>query len=260
MKAIRMFAATVLALSSSAIAGTSTADFNTSSSLKGLGSFTASETYNSATEQLTVRLTDTSSRGALTSFALKSPAGDTETFVRPAASKWKDDRTSKLIVKARPYGTYGGGAGVGGHWASTRTRFGLAAGQTQSFVFDIAGPTAPTLSIANFLGGSALPDLVATFSGFKHGRTDRAKAWGAIVIPTRTSYVAPSSPAYVPPVKLPGFVLPPPNTPPVNFPTPPQQGGGSVAVPVGPVLPVSLVMLAALSAKRMARGVRRVLA
>ena len=173
MKRIHALAAlATLALGAGAFAGPVTYDFSSTESLHGRASFTGSAVYDNTNDTLTFDITNTS-KGALTAFAFEAPKGDAAKFVRPAGSSFKDDRNKKDIVNAAPYGKYEGGAAVNGKWGSTAAKKGLAAGQSETFVFDVTGSNASSLTTADFFNDTKA-EVVAHFAGFKGHKQDKA--------------------------------------------------------------------------------------
>lgn len=172
MKTARLFiAAAALSLAPSlALAGTSTANIQSDTSIHNLGSFTGAVTYDNVAETLTFSL-DNTSAGKLTGFAFDITGDNTASFDKVKGSAWKDDRNHKGVVIANPYGNYEGGAALHGKFGANGK--GIAAGATQSFVFKVSGPTASTLTAADFVSGPGNTQVVASFAGFKHGKTDR---------------------------------------------------------------------------------------
>src|SRR5690348_12532566 len=129
-------AAAALALGSSlAFAGTTTVDFHSTSSLKGLGAFTGTASYDDATDKLTLTLENTSAtKSVITGFAFDLTSPD-----KAKAEKighWKDDRSHNGIVKAKPYGNYEAGAALGGKFSHPASKLGIATGTEKTFVFD----------------------------------------------------------------------------------------------------------------------------
>ena len=173
MKTARLLiAAAALSLGPSlALAGTSTANIQSDTSIHNLGSFTGAVTYDNVAKTLTFNL-DNTSAGKLTGFAFDITGDNTATFDKVKGSAWKDDRNHKGVVIAKPYGNYEGGASLHGRFGANGN--GIAAGATKSFVFNVTGPTAATLTAADFVTGPGNTQVVASFSGFRHGKTDRA--------------------------------------------------------------------------------------
>jgi hypothetical protein len=167
-------------------AGTSTVDFQSDTSLHQLGSFAGSMTYDDATHQLTITLDNTSSgNGKLTGFAFDINGSDAAKLEKVKRDPWKDDRNKKGIAVAKPFGNYEAGAGLGGKFGAAGGK-GIAAGASKTFVFDVTGPDAGTLSASAFLsGGPANREIVASFAGFKTGKTDRVG--GALLVSSTTN-------------------------------------------------------------------------
>jgi len=172
MKTARLLiAAAALSLAPSlSLAGTSTANIQSDTSIHNLGSFTATVTYDNVAETLTFNL-DNTSAGKLTGFAFDITGDNTATFDKVKGSAWKDDRNHKGFVIAKPYGNYEGGAALHGKFGANGN--GIAAGDNKSFAFKVSGPTAATLTAADFVTGPGNTQVVASFAGFRHGKTDR---------------------------------------------------------------------------------------
>ena len=172
MKTARLLiAAAALSLAPSlSLAGTSTANIQSDTSIHNLGSFTGTVTYDNVAETLTFNL-DNTSAGKLTGFAFDITGDNTATFDKVKGSAWKDDRNHKGVVIAKPFGNYEGGAALHGKFGANGN--GIAAGATKSFAFKVSGPTAATLTAADFVTGQGNTQVVASFSGFRHGKTDR---------------------------------------------------------------------------------------
>lgn len=172
MKTARLLiAAAALSLAPSlAMAGTSTANIQSDTSIHNLGSFTGTVTYDNVAETLTFNL-DNTSAGKLTGFAFDITGDNTATFDKVKGSAWKDDRNHKGVVIAKPFGNYEGGAALHGKFGANGN--GIAAGANKSFAFKVSGPTAATLTAADFVTGPGNTQVVASFAGFRHGKTDR---------------------------------------------------------------------------------------
>jgi hypothetical protein len=249
-------AAAVVALGTSAVAGPVEVDFSSSQTLHGKGSFSGTAFYDDTTEKLTLNITNTS-KGALTGFAFEVEKGDAAKYERPSHSHWRDERNHKGMINATPFGKYQGGAAVNGHWGSTAVKAGLAAGHTGTYVFDITGANASSLTTGDFFTGTK-PEIVASFTGFKksHYQNDRAGGFGKVVIPTVTTTTVTSN-------------TPTGNTNPVlNLQPPPIIGGpiakpisgpvtgGGNAVPLPPALPAGLAMLGVFAVVKFVRRIR----
>ncbi|MDB5172556.1 MAG: hypothetical protein JWN51_1329, partial [Phycisphaerales bacterium] len=185
-------AAAALALATSAFAGTSSVNFQSDTSLKGLGSFNGVASYDQSSDKLTLTLTNdvAGKKGALTAFAFNTPAGDKAKYERGVHDKWKNEPNKKGVINAKPFGKYAAGAGVGGVWGSSNAKAGIAPGATRSFVFDITGSNASSLTAADFFNGPAMKQIVASFAGFKKGKTDRV---GGIMVVTNNSLISPNN-------------------------------------------------------------------
>ena len=222
--------AMALGAASPALAGTTTVQFesNANTTKRKLGSFTGSAAYDDATGLLTVTLNNTSAadRGGHLTGVVFNIAGTTTTarYVDgdDAASRGDEDafdnaRSRKGLIKAKPLGTYDGGAAINGKFGSASRRAaagGVSAGSSRTFVFDVDNAAAGTTA-ADFFSGTN--GIAAAFRGKKADRV------GGIVTPgTSSSPVIPGA----------GDVTTPP--PVIDLPddhTPPA-GGGTIIPPV----------------------------
>jgi hypothetical protein len=256
MKTLRTLAlAVAIGTGGNAFAGPVEVDFNSTTSQKGLGSFSGTAFYDNTAHTLTIDLTNTSA-GKLTAFAFEVEPGDAAKYERPGKhAPWRDDRNHKEIVKAKPFGNYEAGAAVNGMWGSLAAKKGIAAGGSGVFVFDVTGANVGTLTTADFFTGTK-PEIVASFAGFKHHKTDRAGGFGHVVVTTTTTttivnpIIIPDTPIF--PGNPTGPVITVPIGPTVK---PPVQGGPS-AVPLPAAAPAGLAMLALIGLVGFARKFR----
>lgn len=243
MKIRAITAAALLALGGSfASAGTTTVNFTSDVSQKHLGSFAGRAAYDSSAGKLTLVVQNTTAvatGGYLTAFAFDVTGNslakyeDPDGGHKPNTNGFDDIRNKKGFVNASPFGKYEAGAGLDGKWMPGAPQRGIAAGQSQTFVFDVTGSGASSLSVADFFsGGKSGLNLVSSFKRMKHGRIDRA---GGVMSGTVTTIVAPlQMGGDTPPGSdsLPA-ILPPPTdngTPPM---VPPGEiAGRPTAVPV----------------------------
>ena len=185
MKIRALAAAAMLALGASYVsAGTTSVNFTSDTSLKHLGSFAGTATYDSTAGKLTLvvqNTTPTATGGFLTAFAF-DVAGDSVAKYedpdgghKPNTNGFDDIRNKKGVVNAAPFGKYEAGAGLDGKWLPGGFKRGIAAGASQTFVFDVTGTGASSLNVGDFFsGGNTGLNIVASFKGIKHGRIDRA--------------------------------------------------------------------------------------
>ena len=182
---IRVLAAAVLALGGTyAAAGTTSVNFASDVSQHHLGSFAGTATYDSTAGKLTLvvqNTTATAKGGFLTAFAFDIAGNSVAKYEDPAGGHkpntngFDDIRNKKGIVNATPFGKYEAGAGLDGKWLPGGVKRGIAAGASDTFVFDVTGTGASSLTVADFFsGGKTGLNLVASFKGMKHNRTDRA--------------------------------------------------------------------------------------
>ena len=218
-----------IAATSSAFAGTTTVEIqsNPSTTKRKLGSYSGTASYDDATGLLTVTLNNTSAAdkgGRLTGVAFnmagtttKARYVDGDNTTTPVDEDAFDDaRNKKGVVKAKPFGNYDGGAALNGKWGKGSAKAaaaGVAAGGSQTFVFDIDNAGAGMTASDFFTGNSGID---AAFRGKKADKV------GGLVTP-----VTPSEPVVPGPViDLPdddggseGGVIAPP------IPIPPNDGG-----------------------------------
>ena len=218
-----------------ALAGVTTVDFTSDTSLHHLAAFDGKATYDSTTGKLTIDVHNTTATGGfLTSLALDA-TGPTAAYEAAAGSGISDLRNKKGIVNASPFGKYHAGAGTNGKWNSPGgASHGVAAGSSENFVFDVSGPTASSLTVADFLNpGKTGQEIVATFKKLAHHRGDRAGAVmsGAVTtLGSGNSTTPPGQPVFDP------VLIPPP--------TPPGGNLQTSAVPVPPAVWMALTTAA----------------
>jgi hypothetical protein len=237
-------AAFLALLGESALAGVTTVDFTSDTSLHHLAQFDGTATYDSSTGKLTVDVHNTtasSTGGFLTGIALDA-TGTTARYESAPGSGILDLRNHKGTVNAAPFGKYHAGAGVNGKWNSgLGASHGIAAGASESFVFDVTSSNASSLTVADFLTpGKTGQEIVATFKKLNHHRSDRAGAVmsGAVSTSSAGGSVTPSGQ----PLSDPGLI----DTNPGNGPGPQTS-----AVPVPPAVWMALTTAA------LAVGLRR---
>ncbi len=255
MKLARLLitAAAVSLGSSAAFAGTSSAVFLSDTSVNHLGSFTGTVTYDNVADNLTINLNNTSA-GKLTGFAFDVAGDSTAAFGRVKGDQWKDDRSHKGIVNAKPFGNYEAGAALHGKFGAGGK--GLAPGADRNFVFTVSGSNAGSLTAADFLSGPTQAEIVASFAGFKHGKKDRV---GGVLFTVPSGTTTPDNPG--------NNIIPANNDPGTNGkntggPTnlPPVGNTPVAAVPLPSAAWSGLAMLAILAIAQAARRVRAMIA
>ena len=185
MKIRALAAAAVLALGGAyAAAGTTSVNFTSDVSQHHLGSFAGTATYDSTDGKLTLLVQNTTPSakgGFLTAFAFDIAGNsvakydDPDGGRKPNTNGFDDIRNKKGIVNAAPFGKYEAGAGLDGKWLPGGVNRGIAAGASDTFIFDVTGTGASSLTVADFFsGGKTGLNIVASFKGMKHNRSDRA--------------------------------------------------------------------------------------
>ena len=190
-------AALSVGLTSAASAGTTSVNFESSAdkSIRKLGSFSGTATYDDAAGLLTITINNTSaaSGARLTGLAF-NVVGDATAGYRDgdvAGTRVDEDlfddarmKKGKRLVKAKPIGMFEAGTGINGKFnppgRKLANRAGIAAGASQTFTFDVAGGAG--LTAADFLGGDM--GLVAAFRGRKVDKVGSALVSGTITAPT----------------------------------------------------------------------------
>ena len=232
MRIRALIAAAALAVGSSvAAAGVTQGNFITDATLHGRGSFNGTATYDSSTEKLTLVVNNTSSAangGYLTAVAFDITGTNVAKYEDPDGGRKPNTNGYDDLIKGRrktvqtTFGKYEGGAGLDGAWAAGKVTRGIAAGHSQTFVFDVTGPNAASLNVGDFFsGGTHGLNIVASFAGMSHHRTDRAGgalSGFAVIDPLATNNDGNTTP--------PGGTT---KTPPSNgsgVPTPPPGAGG----------------------------------
>jgi hypothetical protein len=273
-----------IAATSSAFAGTTTVEIqsNPSTTKRKLGSYTGTASYDDATGLLTVTLNNTSAAdkaGRLTGVAFnmagtttKARYVDGDNTTTPVDEDAFDDaRNKKGVVKAKPFGNYDGGAALNGKWGKGSAKAaaaGIAAGGSQSFVFDIDNAAAGMTASDFFTGNSG---IAVAFRGKKADKV------GGVVTP-----VSPSEPVIPGPViDIPddnegGIIAPPVVIPPnggngngtgtggnTDGGTGGNTGGGDIgqpaAVPLPPAVWTGFAGLAAMMTPKLKKKLRKLL-
>jgi hypothetical protein len=277
----KIMAAAALALgAASARAGTTSVNFESSAdrSIKKLGSYTGTATYDDATGLLTITVNNTSASGArVTGLAFNVDgdgafAGYSDGDVagtRADEDAFDDARRRKgnRLVKAKPLGMFEAGAALNGNLNAAgrklAERSGIAAGDSHTFTFNVSGGAG--LTAADFLGGDL--GLVAAFRGKQPDKV------GSVILPA--SVTGPSTPGDstggdtrgdTGSITDPGDTLPPIVIPPINTggdPGPgPGTGGGTdngtppAAVPLPPAAIPALATFALLAVPKLKRKLR----
>ena len=278
----KIVAAAALALgAASARAGTTSVNFESSAdkSIKKLGSYTGTATYDDASGLLTITINNTSSTGArLTGLAFNLDgngafAGYVDGDVagtRPDEDAFDDARRRRgnRLVKARPLGNFEAGAALNGNLnaASKKlaARSGIAAGDSHTFTFNVSGGAG--LTADDFLAGDL--GLVAAFRAKKPDKV------GSIIVPA--SIDGPSNGGNNtggdntgggPIIDIPGDNLPPIIIPPIDTgggdigpgPGPGTGSGGNgipTAVPLPPAAIPALTTFVALALPKLKRRLR----
>lgn len=190
MSTILAAATVALGAASAASAGTTSVNFESSveKSIKKLGSFSGTATYDDVAGLLTITINNTSSASGarLTGLAFNVVGDGTAGYrdgdvagTRRDEDSFDDARTRRgtRLVKAKPIGNFEAGAGINGKFnpvgKKLANRVGVAAGDSRIFTFDIAG--GGTLTAADFLGGDM--GLVAAFRGRKVDKV------GSVIVP-----------------------------------------------------------------------------
>ena len=268
----RALAAAALTLGAvpAAHGGTTSVNFESSAdkSIRKLGSYTGTATYDDVAGLLTITINNTSdaSRAALTGLAFNVDGTGAAAYRDGdlAGTKGDDDlfddvrgKRGKRLVKARPLGTFEAGTGINGKFnppgRKLANRAGVGAGESKTFAFDVANGTG--LTAANFLGGNS--GLVAAFRGRKADKVGSVMVPGSVTAPGSVN--APgtggnnSGGGDV--IDLPDIILPP-VIPPVD--TGGNEPGGSTggtpaAVPLPPAAIPAIATFAALALPKLRR-------
>ena len=285
MKTMNRFlaaAAVALGAASAASAGTTSVNFESSAdkSIKKLGSFSGTATYDDVAGLLTITINNTSSASGarLTGLAF-NVVGDGTAGYRDgdiAGTRRDEDsfddaraRRGKRLVKAKPIGNFEAGTGINGKFnpvgKKLANRVGVAAGDSRIFTFDVAG--GGTLTAADFLGGDM--GLVAAFRGRKVDKV------GSVIVPGLVT--APNVPSdngsddgdtgggdTV--IDIPEIIVPP-IIPPINTGGDNGNGGGTggdngtppAAVPLPPAAIPAVATFALLALPRLKRKLRELI-
>jgi hypothetical protein len=277
----KIVAAAALALGAvSARAGTTSVNFESSAdkSIRKLGSFNGTATYDDVAGLLTITINNTSSAsGARLTGVAFNLAGDGGAAgyrdgdvagTRPDEDTFDDARRRRgnRLVKARPLGSFEAGAALKGKFNAAGRRLaeraGIAAGGAQVFTFDVSGGAA--LTAADFLGGDM--GLVAAFRGRKFDKVGSVIVPGTVTGPSTggdntSDDDTGGGPIIDVPGDLPPIVIPPINTGGDNGPGPGTGGPGGngappAAVPLPPAAIPALATFALLAIPKLKRKLR----
>ena len=251
-------AALTFGAASAASAGTTTVNFQSSAdkSIKKLGSYAGTASYDDVAGLLTISIQNTSTNpkaGHLTGLAFNIDGTATAAYrdgdvatTRGDEDAFDDARAKKgRVVKAKPFGMLDAGAALDGKLNSGRARRGIASGATGTFTFDVGGGAG--LTAANFLTGDT--GLLAAFRGKKSDKVGGTVS-GLIVgnIPATGGHHSELPPTIDLP-ELPPVVVPPVNTGGSTG----GNNGGPVAVPLPPAAWPAIATVLAVGAARLRR-------
>jgi hypothetical protein len=264
-------AALTLGAASVAHAGTTSVNFESSAdkSIRKLGSYTGSATYDDVAGLLTITINNTSAAGgaALTGLAFSIDGSGAAAYrdgdvagTRGDEDLFDDVRGKKgrKIVKARPLGTFEAGTALNGKFnppgRKLAGRAGVGAGESQTFSFDVVNGAG--LTAASFLGGDS--GLVAAFRGKKADKVGSVIIPGSVTTPgTDGNNNGGNVGGDV--IDLPDIIIPP-VIPPVdtggNAPGG-STGGAPAAVPLPPAAFPAIATFAALALPKLRRTLRR---
>jgi hypothetical protein len=267
----KVLAGAALAFGASAAhAGTTSVNFESSAdkSIKNLGSFTGTATYDDAAGLLTITVNNTSSASGarLTAVAFDVVTGSAAVYrdgdvagTRADEDVFDDARSKrgKGPVKAKPLGDFEAGAGINGKFnppgKKLANKAGIAAGASRTFTFDVANGAG--LTAADFLSGNN--GLAAAFRGKKVDKVGSAIVAGSITSPGTGDNTGGEN---LPPIiDLPVI---PPIIPPVIIGDTGNNGGSNppggqpAAVPLPPAAFPALATFAALALPKLKRKLR----
>lgn len=219
---IRVLAGAALALGGSVAAGaTTTVPFASDVSQHHPAKFDGTATYDSSAHTLTLVVTnetDPTTGGRLTAFAFDAGGHsaiyqDPDGGHKPNTNGYDELRNRRGIIHT-PMGVYHAGAALNGNWGATHgMTHAIAAGTSQTFLFDVTGSNASSMTVGDLFGsGKSGMEIVAAFHGLKHHRSDRA---GGVMSSAVTTVDLADNGTTNPPGGG-GFQLPPPVNPPSN--------------------------------------------
>ena len=263
-------AALACGVASAAHAGTTSVNFESSAdkSIKKLGSFSGTATYDDAAGLLTITINNTSgaSGARLTGLAFNIVGDGSAAYhdgdvagTRGDEDIFDDARSKKGrgAVKAKPLGDFEAGAAINGKFnppgKKLANRAGVAAGAGHTFTFDVSNGAG--LTAADFLGGDK--GLIAAFRGKKPDKVGSAIVQGSITSPGAGGNTGgdepgidiPEIPPFIPPVVVGG------DNNGGNNPGG-STGGAPAAVPLPPAALPALATFAALALPRLKRKLR----
>jgi len=138
--------------------------------LEGNGAYTGLISY--VPGVLTVSLTNSNtsaSGGKITAFVFNI-AGSATAVLSGGTHPFADLGTSP---SASPFGTFEGGAGMGGSWTGGGpANAGIHVGSTGTFTFTVTGADAGSLTASSFISSSGI-NFVTRFRGFDNGGSDK---------------------------------------------------------------------------------------
>jgi len=148
------------------------------------GAFSGSIGY--ASHTLTITLTNelaSAVGGTITGFVFNIDGNATALLTSATYAAFADLGTSP---SATPFGTFDGGAAMGGSWTGGGSpNAGIARGATGVFTFNVTGAGAGSLTAANFITGGSGVNFAVRFRGFDNGGSDKA---GGYLVPAPGSF------------------------------------------------------------------------
>ena len=267
--------ALALGAASAARAGTTSVNFESSAdtSVRKLGSFSGTATYDDAAGLLTITINNTSaaSHAALTGLAFnitgnaKAAYHDGDVAGTKADEDIFDDARplhGKGLIKAKPLGNFEAGAGINGKFNPPGKKLanaaGVAAGGSHTFTFDVTGGSG--LTAADFITGNS--GLAAAFRGKKPDKVGSVIIQGSIVSPgTGGNDGGTGNNGGTPPITFPE-IDPPIILPPINTGgdsgngNPGGTGGQPAAVPLPPAAIPAIATFAVMALPKLKRKLR----
>lgn len=162
---------------------------NGPSSTENIGAYTGTVNYTAltaTTATVTITLTNTSAPangGYITGVGLLNADNFPSMGVTLATTSNANFANLTPPVSGSPFGTYRGGAAMGGSWLGGGSpTAGTAVGQTLTLTFNLSGTGAGTMTAASLVGlHSGHEDLIVRFRGFNNGGSDKVPG---TVVPT----------------------------------------------------------------------------